>query len=77
MRNKGQTRCKRCYQHYQATPCSLTPDDIKAISEFARAHGNRWRNALRQLWESGNDEGPLRRARNVIGPTDLAKVIYP
>lgn len=77
MRKHDQTRCPKCYQHTQGTPCSLTPEDIEAISEFARAHGDRWRNALRQLWETGKDEGSLRRARNVIGPTDLAKVIYP
>lgn len=50
---------------------------MEAISEFARANGQDWRNALRQLWDTGKDEGPLRRARNVIGPTNLSYVIYP
>lgn len=77
MRKHDQTRCHKCNQHAWDTPCSLTADDIEAISEFARAHGQDWRNALRQLWETGNDEGSLRRARYVIGPTDLSYVIYP
>lgn len=77
MRKHDQTRCHKCNRHAWGTPCLLTADEMEAISDFARANGQDWRNALRQLWDTGKDEGPLRRARNVIGPTNLSYVIYP
>ncbi|HJP68007.1 MAG TPA: hypothetical protein VJ846_03810 [Sphingomicrobium sp.] len=51
---------------------SLTPEQAKALSTFARRHGRYWKKKLAALWQSGQDsrepEGPLlRQIRNVGG----------
>ena len=45
-----------------------------AVRDFAKVHGRNWRATLRALWDSGKDEGPLRAARNAIGPSRLSNV---
>lgn len=47
---------------------------IKALRTFRDLHGRKWKAALRALWDSGLDEGVLRTARNLIGPSGLDKV---
>ena len=41
---------------------------------FREVTGKTWKSKLRKLWTSGQDEGEIRHARNVIGPTDLDTV---
>jgi hypothetical protein len=45
----------------------------KAMEQFALENGRNWRSKLRQLWNSGKDEGGLRLARNVYGPSKIDK----
>lgn len=45
-----------------------------AIVRFANDNGRTWKSKLRALWISGRDEGGLRNARNMIGPSGLDKV---
>lgn len=52
-------------------PVTLPLDVEAALREFAAAHGRTWKSKLRDLWTSGRDEGPLRQARNVLGPSGL------
>jgi hypothetical protein len=47
-----------------------------ALAVFARDHGRQWKAALRHLWSIGKDEGYLRHARNLIGPTGLDKITH-
>lgn len=51
----------------------LTPNQVRALQEFARQHGRRWKSKLRMLWYRGKDEGVLRQIRNELGPQGLIK----
>lgn len=54
------------------------PDDVQSeIKAFAEKHGVRWKSKLRDLWISGHDNGPLRWARNNIGPSALTGLTLP
>ena len=57
--------------HYD---CPVPNEVIPALTEFKRAHGLRWKAALRNLWLTGRDEGALRQARNMIGPNRIDKI---
>ena len=48
----------------------------EALEAFAVEHGRNWRTHLWDLWTSEKDEGPLRRARNVIGPWGLRRIKF-
>lgn len=71
-----QRGCKACggINHARSQARCLSVEAFLALQAFAKTHGRNWRSALRALWESGEDDGPLRECRNVIGPTRLAKV---
>ena len=47
---------------------------VAALRQFRDLHGRKWKAALRSLWESGLDEGVLRQARNLIGPSGLDRL---
>lgn len=65
-----QCRCKWCGQYGNRGDC--VPEEVKArVAEFARENGRTWKSALRHLWIQGKDDGLLRQARNLIGPTRL------
>lgn len=51
---------------------ALPVDVTAALDAYASANGRTWRAKLRALWEAGQDEGALRQARNLVGPSDLA-----
>ena len=42
-----------------------------AVEKFRDENGRTWKHRLRQLWTAGQDEGPLRLARNIIGSSGL------
>lgn len=48
------------------------------LREFARTYGRRWRAELRGQWLRGldADDPPLRRARNLIGPSGLDRLKF-
>lgn len=50
---------------------------INALIKFRAAHGRNWKSVLCELWMQGQDEGDLRWARNVIGPSGLKDVKLP
>lgn len=52
----------------------LADHDLDALRAFAAAHGRCWKSHLRRLWSSGRDVGELRRLRNVLGPSGLARI---
>jgi hypothetical protein len=37
---------------------------LKALKDFAKQHGNNWKNELNLLWYSGKDFGAMRQIRN-------------
>jgi hypothetical protein len=56
-------------------PANSTPPEIlAALRSYKELHGRRWKSILLHLWESGQDEGVLRRARNIVGPSGLDKL---
>ena len=61
------------------TAATLPRDVVEALLAFRREHGRRWKAALREVWLQGRDEGipALRRARNMVGPSDLDHVRLP
>jgi hypothetical protein len=47
---------------------------IEALRAYAAEHGKQWRRKLSFAWASGRNLGAqLQRARNVIGPSGLAR----
>lgn len=71
-----QRDCKACGapNHRRHDTRCVSVEVFQAVRDFARANGRTWRSKLRALWVSGKDEGPLRSARNLIGPSRIAKV---
>lgn len=70
--------CSHYPQGRPATVFGSLPMEIQGVLiAFAAEHGRTWRAKLRALWDAGRDEGALRWARNIIGPTDLYKVRLP
>jgi hypothetical protein len=56
----------------------LSVPELTALVRFARAHGRFWKRNLCDAWANGRDEreddaSDLRRVRNTIGPSGLAK----
>jgi hypothetical protein len=56
-----------------------TPEQLKALKEFARVYGRNWKHELRLAWMSGDgrDAGPLRQVRNTLGPAWLDSFTLP
>lgn len=48
-----------------------------ALQAYAAEHGRYWKSKLRELWMTGQDSGPLRRVRNIVGPSGLDRVRLP
>lgn len=72
----NQRGCRACGgpNHQRSVQPCISVETFVAIRDFAEEHGRNWRADLRALWDSGKDEGPLRSARNAIGPSRLSKV---
>lgn len=76
----GQCECRWCgRRRHDSRECAVTLPIRRALVAFReeqRKAGNRaWKAELQRLWESNVDLGPeLRQARNVMGPTQLAKL---
>jgi len=60
-----------------ANPRALPRDVLDALRQYRAAVGRNWKAALRELWLQGLDEGALRRARNILGPSGLSKLKLP
>lgn len=54
--------------------CSVHDELRERIARFASENGRTWKAKLRQLWTSGKDEGLLRQARNIIGPSGIDRI---
>ena len=54
--------------------CRLTLEMKRALLDFAYEHGKQWKSKLLKLWQTGEDTGGLRLARNVVGPSRLHKL---
>lgn len=54
--------------------CPVPYEVTERLREFARENGRTWKARLRHLWTVGQDEGLLRQARNMIGPTRIGKI---
>lgn len=68
-------RCSWCGENvYHYAECRASDETRQAVADFARANGRTWKAKLRALWTAGTDEGWLRRARNVIGPSNLDRI---
>lgn len=57
----------------------VTPEQLARLESFAREHGPRWRDVLRELWWTGRDDRQpdghlLRQVRNRVGPRLLDRV---
>ena len=42
----------------------MNDKQLKALQDFAKQHGNNWKDELSLLWYSGKDSGALRQIRN-------------
>lgn len=56
------------------TEATIPPEVIERLRAFKGEHGRTWKAKLRSLWNQGKDEGLLRQARNIIGPSRLDKI---
>jgi hypothetical protein len=54
--------------------CPVPDEVLIAIRQFRRENGKSWKAKLSAFWLSGKDEGALRNARNMIGPSGLYKI---
>lgn len=76
-KNPSSEHCPTCGEQRIYHPnnslytCPVPPAVTEALQEFKALNGVRWRAKLRSLWTSGEDEGRLRQARNMIGPNRL------
>ena len=66
--------CPACGHARAHAVCPISSEVREALADFAAEHGTVWRSRLRSLWINGQDEGALRMARNVIGPSALEHV---
>lgn len=57
-----------------ATATTTAHAAMAAIHAFRAAHGRGWRAKLSALWARGEDEGDLRLARNLVGPSGLRAI---
>lgn len=73
----GQCECRWCAARgprFTGPVCPVTDEIRRRLRDFAKEHGRTWKSKLRWLWTSGKDEGLLRQARNIIGPSGLDKI---
>jgi hypothetical protein len=71
----GQCKCLWCGARKLGSSECRVGDDIRVrVKQFASEHGRTWKAALRHLWNTSQDEGLLRQARNSIGPRQLDKI---
>ena len=54
--------------------CPVPDAVIAALKEWRRQNGKAWKSKLSSFWLSGKDEGALRNARNMIGPSGIYKI---
>jgi hypothetical protein len=60
--------------------CPVPKEVTEALRQFKQIYGTRWKSILTNMWTNGTekasglDEGLLRQARNMIGPSRLYKV---
>ena len=54
--------------------CSVPPEVTERLRQFSAENGKRWKSILSRLWLRGEDEGLLRQARNMIGPSGIYKI---
>ncbi len=67
--------CGRDRPWFPTHDCGATNAVRAAVAGYASQYGRTWKAALRRAWEQGKDLGPeLQQARNVIGPTGLARI---
>jgi len=59
------------------TPPPLTPDQLRALQDFARRHGPRWKAHLRELWMRATACPTLHQLRNTHGPSWLDRFRLP
>lgn len=45
-----------------------SPEQMKALREFAAKNGRNWKSELNRLWFSGGTYGYLQQIRNEFGP---------
>lgn len=58
-------------------PEPLTPDELAAITAFAKEHGRTWKADLRDLWMRAAAPATLHRLRNTHGPSWLESFQIP
>jgi ribosomal protein L37E len=75
---KSQTcpRCGKMRVHHQSGlyVCSVPASVTERLRKYRDENGKAWKSKLLALWTSGKDEGDLRNARNMIGPSNLYKI---
>ncbi|ELT51192.1 hypothetical protein [Brucella intermedia] len=49
----------------------LTPEEHAAVTAYALAHGENWKDELLDDWMNGRTQGTLQRLRNTRGPSWL------
>lgn len=79
-RGNRQEVCQWCGKACMAcSPFEECPADAElrlAVKSFAEKHGRTWKAKLRHIWtvNGREDEGALRRARNIVGPRGLDRI---
>lgn len=56
---------------------NLTPQERKALNDYAKLHGRTWKQQLRDAWMVAGEPGILQQLRNspYFGPSGLRKFI--
>ena len=78
--NVRQCSCLWCgeprirYDTPHVKECPVNADIRRRVADFAQTVGKTWRSQLRRHWNSGQDMGLLRQARNTIGPNNLDRI---
>jgi hypothetical protein len=79
-RNRAAQLCPTCghrrshHRPRDGHECPVPKEVIERLRAFRAEHGKNWKASLLKLWTSGRDDGQLRQARNMIGPTALYKL---
>lgn len=73
LRSTDQAHCIYCCRRVSPRDC-LSVEARVALARYMIEHGARWRSALLAEWASGNCSQPLMEARNILGPSGLAKI---
>lgn len=69
-----QCKCIWCGDNAPTGVCPVSASIRLAVVRYALVNGPGWRGSLSRLWASGKDEGNLRNARNMIGPSGLHRI---